>query len=98
MQSQTIFRKPIRLFLVLTSLLLSCSTGVSGESSELVAPKVTFQCQTPIDVGDGTVVKIAGDFNAWNPLDESYALTPIDARNHTITLDFEVSLVGSYRI
>lgn len=74
--------------------LISCArkdipSSSHGENTnmEQTLPLVHFNVTSPIDIPENANIKLAGDFNGWNPLDEAYVLTHVNARNYTYTLN-----------
>ncbi|HOJ44482.1 MAG TPA: alpha/beta hydrolase-fold protein [Bacilli bacterium] len=83
------------LFALLTSCTTSLGQDSSLDTSVYDGPTVNFKANIPIDIAATSVVVIAGNFNSWNPFSGDNVLTEIDAYNYEITIEFDVTLVGT---
>ena len=65
----------------------------TSEDSSLIT--LTLNVNIPIDIDDAvSSLKIAGNMNAWNPLDEDYRAMKIDEYNYILRLEFPLSDAG----
>lgn len=76
------------------------SEWISNESSitpsDITDPLVTFNVTSPIALETGDKIKLAGNFNNWDPFAEDYALTYVSGSKYTIELSFEEREIGTY--
>lgn len=72
------------------------SEVISEEPSEekLSFPRVIFKATSPIDVPNNAVIKVAGNFNDWNPYHSEVSLEQEEGRVYTATLDFTEDDIG----
>lgn len=91
------------IFFPLLTLLSGCasrpnsSTSVSdiSTSEELSIISLILNVNIPIDIDDATSsIKIAGNMNAWNPLDGDYQAQKVDEYNYSLRLEFPLSDIG----
>jgi len=62
----------------------SSQENSSGDSSLIT---LTLNVNIPIDIDDAaSAIKIAGNMNAWNPLDENYRAQKVDEYNYFLRL------------
>ena len=67
----------------------SSQENSSGDSSLIT---LTLNVNIPIDIDDAaSAIKIAGNMNAWNPLDENYRAQKVDEYNYYLRLEFPLS-------
>ena len=67
----------------------SSQENSSGDSSLIT---LILNVNIPIDIDDAaSAIKIAGNMNAWNPLDENYRAQKVDEYNYYLRLEFPLS-------
>lgn len=73
-------------------------TGPAADAAEDAGAgtfAVTLIAQVPQDTPAGHPVHVAGSFQSWDPTDPAYAMTPIGANSHSITLQLAA---GAYEL
>lgn len=78
-----------------SSSILESSDDVT-ESSETVIdyPLVEFRATSPLDVPSNAAIKLAGNFNSWDPLAEGYTLKHLKDNIYTYTHAFSKEEIG----
>ncbi len=72
---------------------MSYSDISASEDSSLIV--LLLNVNIPIDIDDSaSAIKIAGNMNAWNPLDENYRAQKVDEYNYFLRLEFALSDAG----
>lgn len=71
----------------------SSETATSVSEETLVA--VSFTATTPEAFPANAYLKLAGNFNEWNPLDPEFALERVDDQTFTFVLNLPLSEVGT---
>lgn len=69
---------------------MSYSDISASEDSSLIV--LLLNVNIPIDIDDSaSAIKIAGNMNAWNPLDENYRAQKVNEYNYYLRLEFALS-------
>ena len=74
----------------------SNSSESSIATSDITYPIVSFNATSPITLETGDQIKIAGNFNNWDPFAHNYALSHVSGSQYTIELSFDESEIGTY--
>ncbi|MDY0215194.1 MAG: alpha/beta hydrolase-fold protein [Bacilli bacterium] len=87
--------------LLFCGLLLSGCKGEPSSSFENptccgeLPPQVELRAISPVDIPSNAKIKVAGNFNDWNPFADGYDLAHLKDNIYFIVLDFDYSLIGS---
>lgn len=67
----------------------------SSSVEELTFPRLTFRATSPIDIPENAVIKVAGNFNSWSPLNSTVVLSQETGNIYSATVDFTEADVGT---
>lgn len=69
-------------------------TSVRSSEERIRHPRITFKATSPLEIPANAVIKIAGNFNDWNPYNSTFILEHETGDIYTYTHDFTEDDIG----